>query len=87
METAVVASVNKELITELFAFSVRLFEIGRPLESVGSAAELLLTNERLFDVLTGGVRSTVIDRVVVVMLFAASLMEIYSVLAPSLEKV
>jgi hypothetical protein len=87
LETAVVASVNKELITELFAFSVRLFEIGRSLESVGSAAELLLTNERLFDVLTGGVRSTVIDRVVVVMLFAASLMEIYSVLAPSLEKV
>ena len=84
----VVASVNKELITEALAFNVRLFEIGSPLESVGSAKEVLLSsNERLFDVLAGGVRSTVIDRVVDVMLFAASLMEMVSVLFPSLEKV
>ena len=83
----VVASVNKELITEALAFSVKLFEIGSPLESVGSAPESLSSNERLFDVLAGGVRSTVIDRVVLVMLFAASLMEMFSVLAPSLEKV
>ena len=83
----VVASVNKELITEALAFSVKLFEIGRPLESVDSAPESLSSNERLFDVLAGGVRSTVIDRVVLVMLFAASLMEMFSVLAPSLEKV